>query len=80
MNYPGKIAGAPALSWDGARLYFYSTNRPDGFGAETSMLPRAKASATTRRAKKNPFIDASLRTILSTLAQNGPHLAAASMK
>ena len=74
MNYPGKIAGAPALSWDGARLYFYSTNRPDGFGAETSMLPRAKASATTRRAKKNPIAEASPWTVLITLAQNETQL------
>src|SRR6516162_4151626 len=32
INYPGHITGAPALSWDGTTLYFYSTDRPDGFG------------------------------------------------
>ena len=32
VNYPGHVTGAPALSWDGTTLYFYSTNRPDGFG------------------------------------------------
>ena len=31
VNYPGKITGAPALSWDGTTLYCYST-RPHGFG------------------------------------------------
>jgi len=31
VNYPGKITGAPALSWDGTTLYCYST-RPGGFG------------------------------------------------
>jgi WD40-like Beta Propeller Repeat len=31
VNYPGYVTGAPALSWDGTTLYFYST-RPGGFG------------------------------------------------
>ena len=31
MNYPGDVTGAPALSWDGTTLYFYS-HRPGGFG------------------------------------------------
>jgi hypothetical protein len=31
VNYPGFVTGAPALSWDGTTLYFYST-RPGGFG------------------------------------------------
>jgi len=31
VNYPGYITGAPALSWDGTTLYFYS-DRPGGFG------------------------------------------------
>jgi hypothetical protein len=31
INYPGYVTGAPALSWDGKTLYFYST-RPGGFG------------------------------------------------
>jgi hypothetical protein len=31
VNYPGYVTGAPALSWDGTTLYFYST-RPAGFG------------------------------------------------
>lgn len=31
VNYPGFQTGAPALSWDGTTLYFYS-NRPGGFG------------------------------------------------
>jgi hypothetical protein len=32
VNYPGLVTGAPALSWDGTTLYFYSTDRPGGFG------------------------------------------------
>ena len=32
VNYPGSVTGAPALSWDGTTLYFYS-DRPGGFGA-----------------------------------------------
>jgi hypothetical protein len=32
VNYPRHITGAPALSWDGTTLYFYSTDRPGGFG------------------------------------------------
>jgi len=31
VNYPGSVTGAPALSWDGTTLYFYS-DRPGGFG------------------------------------------------
>ena len=31
VNYPGYVTGAPALSWDGTTLYFYST-RPGGSG------------------------------------------------
>ena len=31
MNFAGYVTGAPALSWDGTTLYFYST-RPGGFG------------------------------------------------
>jgi len=31
VNYPGYVTGAPALSWDGTTLYFYS-DRPGGFG------------------------------------------------
>jgi hypothetical protein len=31
VNYPGFVTGAPALSWDGTTLYFYS-DRPGGFG------------------------------------------------
>ena len=42
VNYPGHVTGAPALSWDGTTLYFYSTNRPDGFGGRDLYV-------TTRR-------------------------------
>src|SRR5215467_2564582 len=31
VNIAGYVTGAPALSWDGTTLYFYST-RPGGFG------------------------------------------------
>ena len=31
INFPGYVTGAPALSWDGTTLYFYS-DRPGGFG------------------------------------------------
>ena len=31
INYPGYVTGAPALSWDGTTLYFYS-DRPGGLG------------------------------------------------
>jgi hypothetical protein len=31
VNFPGYVTGAPALSWDGTTLYFYS-DRPRGFG------------------------------------------------
>jgi WD40-like Beta Propeller Repeat len=31
VNYPSYVTGAPALSWDGTTLYFYS-DRPGGFG------------------------------------------------
>ena len=31
VNYPGYVTGAPALSWDGTTLYFYS-DRPGGSG------------------------------------------------
>ena len=31
MNFARYVTGAPALSWDGTTLYFYST-RPGGFG------------------------------------------------
>ena len=41
VNYPGKITGAPALSWDGTTLYCYST-RPGGFGVRDLYV-------TTRR-------------------------------
>jgi len=42
VNYPGLVTGAPALSWDGTTLFFYSTNRPDGFGGRDLYM-------TTRR-------------------------------
>jgi len=37
VNYPGYITGAPALSWDGTTLYFYS-DRPGGLGGRDLYL------------------------------------------
>jgi WD40-like Beta Propeller Repeat len=42
VNYPGYVTGAPAISWDGTTLYFYST-RPGGFGGrDLYVATRAK--------------------------------------
>jgi hypothetical protein len=37
INYPGYVTGAPALSWDGTTLYFYS-DRPGGSGGRDLYL------------------------------------------
>ena len=50
VNYPGHVTGAPALSWDGTTLYFYSTNRPGGFGVRDLYV-------VTRRKLRNDEAD-----------------------
>jgi len=60
VNYPGKIAGAPALSWDGARLYFYSTNRPDGFGGRDLYVATRERLRNDEAGEEEPVIDARL--------------------
>ena len=50
VNYPGYVTGAPALSWDGTTLYFYSTNRPGGFGVRDLYV-------VTRRKLRNDEAD-----------------------
>jgi hypothetical protein len=44
VNYPGYVTGAPALSWDGTTLYFYS-DRPGGFGGRDLYVATRERSA-----------------------------------
>jgi Tol biopolymer transport system component len=41
VNYPGYVTGAPALSWDGTTLYFYS-DRPGFGGRDLYVATREK--------------------------------------
>ena len=49
VNFAGYVTGAPALSWDGTTLYFYST-RPGGFGGRDLYV-------ATRRKLRNDEAD-----------------------
>jgi len=49
VNFPGYVTGAPALSWDGTALYFYS-DRPGGLGGRDLYL-------STRRKLSNDEAD-----------------------
>jgi hypothetical protein len=57
VNFTSEITGAPALSWDGATLYCYST-RPGGFGkrdlyfATRKKLPDDEADAEEPRPRR----------------------------
>ena len=42
VNYPGPVTGAPALSWDGTTLYFYSTRTDVGFGGRDLYVTSRK--------------------------------------
>ena len=49
VNYPGYVTGAPALSWNGTTLYFYS-DRPGGSGGRDLYV-------ATRRKLRNDEAD-----------------------
>jgi len=53
INYPGYVTGAPALSWDGTTLYFYS-DRPGGLGGrDLYVATREKLRKHERRGESD---------------------------